>query len=65
MENKYFQRYSPVQRRSHGNIYIEKFANIGRSELRCDVSGLFLDDTDIYGFSLINPIIVHMTGHFL
>ena len=45
--------------------YIEKFANIGRSKLRWDISGLFLDDRDISGLLLINPIIVHMTGHFL
>ena len=31
-------------------IYIEKFTNIGRSELRWDISGLFLDDRDISGF---------------
>ena len=61
----FFKRYSPVQRRSHGNIYIEKFANIGTSELCWDISGLFLDDRDISGFLLINSIIVHMTGHFL
>ena len=36
--------YHPVQRRSQGNIYIEKFTNIGRSELCWDISGLFLDD---------------------
>ena len=48
-----------------GNIYIEKFTTIGTSELRWDISGLFLDDTDIYGFLLINSIIVHMTVHFL
>ena len=45
--------------------YIEKFANIGRSKLHWDISGLFLNDRDISGFSLIDPIIVHMTGHFL
>ena len=46
-------------------IYIENFTTIGTSELCWDISGLFLDDTDIYGFLLINSIIVHMTGHFL
>ena len=35
------------------------------SELHWDISELFLDDRDISGFLLINPIIVHMTGHFL
>ena len=43
---KLFKRYSPVQRRSQGNIYIEKFTNIGTSEPRWDISGLFLDDRD-------------------
>ena len=28
------ERYQPAQRRYWGNIYIEKFANIGRSKLR-------------------------------
>ena len=65
MEKIYFKWYSPVQRRSHGNIYVEKFANIGTSELCWNISGLFLDDRDIYGFLLINSIIVHMTRHFL
>ena len=46
-------------------IYIEKFTTIEPSELRRDISGLFLDGTDISGFLLINSIIVHMTGHFL
>ena len=46
-------------------IYIYKFTKIGTSELRWDISWLFLDDTDIYGFLLINSIIVHMTVHFL
>ena len=46
-------------------IYIEKFATIGISELRWDISGLFLDDRDVSGFLLINSIIFHMTGHFL
>ena len=46
-------------------IYIEKFTNIGTSELRWDISGLFLNDRDISGFLLINSIIIHMTGHFL
>ena len=32
---------------------IEKFANIGTSELCWDISGLFLDDRDISGFLLI------------
>ena len=64
-EKNIFKRYSPVQGRSHGNIYIEKFANIGTSELRWDISGLFLDDRDISGFLLIYSIIIHMTGHFL
>ena len=45
--------------------YIEKFTNIGTSELCWNISGLFLDDRDISGFLLINSIIVHMTGHFL
>ena len=31
-------------------IYIEKFANMGRSELHSDISRLFLDDRDISGF---------------
>ena len=31
LAQKPHQRYSPVQRRSEGNIYIEKFTNIGRS----------------------------------
>ena len=65
LAQKPHERYQPAQRRYWGNIYIEKFANIGRSELRWDISGLFLDDRDISGFSLIDPIIVHMTGHFL
>ena len=43
---KLFKWYSPVQRRSHGNIYIEKITNIGTSELCWDISGLFLDDRD-------------------
>ena len=30
--------------------YIEKFNNTGTSELRWDISGLFLDDTDISGW---------------
>ena len=30
--------------------YIKKFANIGRSKLHWDISGLFLDDRDISGF---------------
>ena len=47
------------------NIYIEKIITIGTSKLRWDISGLFLDDTDISGFLLINSIIIHMTGHFL
>ena len=46
-------------------INIENFTTIGTSELRWDISGLFLDDRDISGFLLINPIIVHMTGHIL
>ena len=50
LAQKPHQWYSPVQRRSQGNIYIEKFTNIGKSELRWDISGLFLDDTDISGF---------------
>ena len=28
----------------------EKYYNIGRSELRWDISGLDKDDSDIYGF---------------
>ena len=44
------EQYQPAQRRYWGNIYIEKFANMGRSELRWDISGLFLDYRDISGF---------------
>ena len=50
LAQKPHERYQPGQRRYWGNIYIEKFANIGRSELRWDISGLFLDDRDISGF---------------
>ena len=46
-------------------IYIEKLTAIGTSKLCWDISGLFLDDTDIYEFLLINSIVVHMTVHFL
>ena len=45
-----FKWYQPDQCPYPGNIYIEKFTTIGTSELRWDISGLFLDDTDIYGF---------------
>ena len=33
LAQKPHERYQPGQRRYWGNIYIEKFANIGRSEL--------------------------------
>ena len=33
LAQKPHERYQPAQRRYWGNIYIEKFANIGRSEL--------------------------------
>ena len=44
---------------------MEKSPKIGTSELRWDISRLYKDDTDIYGFLPINSIIVHMTVHFL
>ena len=46
-------------------IYIEKFTNIGTSDLRWDISRFFNDVTDVNGFLPINAIIVHMTVHFL
>ena len=44
---------------------MEKFTKIGTSELRWDISRLYKDDTDIYGFLPIISIIIHMTVHFL
>ena len=44
---------------------MEKFTEIGTSELRWNISRLYNDVTDINGFSLIKSIIVHMTVHFL
>ena len=44
---------------------MEIFTKIGTSELHWDISGLYNDDPDIYGFLPINSIIVHMTVDFL
>ena len=47
---KKFKRYHPVQWRYEGNIYIEKFTNIGTSELSWDISRFFNDVTDVNGY---------------
>ena len=39
---------------------MEKFTKIGTSELLWDISWLYKDDTDIYGYLPINSIIVHI-----
>ena len=44
---KYFEVYLRNKQIVVGNNTIEKFHKIGRSELRCNISGLYKDGPDI------------------